>query len=91
MVCDGEGDRGQQKRQPCQEAPEVTADGSEHGVDRDARRMGEIIAAHAMLSFHVADDWLDGGPSPQLAFDAFGDAALLARDINLEAMRSGAL
>src|ERR1700730_15109601 len=49
--------------------------------------MGEIIAAHAMLSFHVADDRLDGGPSPQLAFDALGDAALLAGDINLEAMR----
>ena len=49
--------------------------------------MGEIIAAHAMLSFRVADDRLDGGPSPQLAFDALGDAALLARDINLEAMR----
>ena len=88
MVCDGEGDRGQQKRQPCEEAPEVIADGSEHGVDRVARRMGEIIAAHAMLGFHVADDRLNGGPSPQLAFDVLGDVALLTRDINLEAMRS---
>jgi hypothetical protein len=88
LVCDGEGDRGQQKRQPCAEAPEVIADGSEHGVDRVAGRMGKIIAAHAMLGFHVADDRLDGGPSPQLAFDALGDAALLTRDINLEAMRS---
>jgi hypothetical protein len=47
--------------------------------------MGEIIAAHAMLGFDVADDRLDGGPSPQLAFDALADAALLARDINLDA------
>jgi len=56
--------------------PEVIADGSEHGVDGVAGRMGKIIAAHAMLGFHVADDRLDGGPSPQLAFDALGDAAL---------------
>jgi ectoine hydroxylase-related dioxygenase (phytanoyl-CoA dioxygenase family) len=88
LVCDGEDEGGQQKRPPCEEAPEVIADGSEHGVDRVARRMGEIIAAHAMLGFHVADDRLNGGPSPQLAFDVLGDVALLTRDINLEAMRS---
>ena len=42
--------------------------------------MGEIIAAHSMLVFRMADDWLDGGAALEFAFDALGDAPPLPRD-----------
>ena len=45
---------------------------------------GEIVAAHAVLGLDVADDRLDGGAAAQFALDGVGDAALLARDIDLE-------
>jgi hypothetical protein len=39
---------------------------------------GQIISAHAMLAFGVADDGFDGGAPAQLALDMVGDAPLLA-------------
>ena len=39
-----------------------------------------------MLSFGVADDQFHDGASEQLAFDVFGDAPLLAEEIDLDAM-----
>ncbi len=56
---------------------QVTADGGEHGVDGVAGAVSEIITAHAVLGLEMADHWLDGGPSPELAFDLRRDAALL--------------
>src|SRR5579862_5192840 len=47
--------------------------------------MGEIVAAHAMLAFGVADNRFDGGPAAQVALDLFRHVALLAREIDLEA------
>jgi hypothetical protein len=45
-----------------------------------------VVAAHAVLGLEVADDRLDGGPAPELAFDLGVQAALLAGGIDLEAM-----
>ncbi len=58
-----------------------------HGVDRIAGLPGKVIAVHSVVGFGVADDRLDGWSSPQRAFDLLGDAPLLTRDVNLEAMR----
>ena len=44
-------DCGQQKSQP--------GGGGQHGVDRVALRMGEMVAAHAVLGFEMTDDRLD--------------------------------
>src|ERR1700716_2666769 len=46
-----------------------------------------MISAHAMLGFQMADDRFDRRSAPQLAFDFFGDAPLLPRNIDLEAVR----
>ena len=46
--------------------------------------MGEVIAAHAVVFFEVADDGLDGGPSFEFALDLRRDAALLAGGVDLE-------
>ena len=43
-----------------------------------------MVAAHPVLGFEVADAWLDGGSSSEVAFDRFGDAPLLAGDIDPE-------
>jgi hypothetical protein len=66
----------QQKPQPREEAAKVVAGGGEHGVDGVAA--GEVIAAHAVVFFEVADDGLDGGPSFEFTLDLRRDAALLA-------------
>ena len=76
----------QRERQPGQQPPEVVAGGGEDGVDRVALLACEVIAAHPMLAFGVADDRLDGRAAAQLAFDLVGDAPLLTRDIDLEAI-----
>ena len=47
--------------QPADEAAEVVADGSEAGVGCTALAMPEVIAAHSMLGFEMADGRLDGG------------------------------
>ena len=46
--------------------------------------MGEVIAAHAVMFFEVADDRLDSGAPFELALDLRRDAALLAGRVNLE-------
>ncbi len=51
----------QKPRQPAQEEAEVIVDGGEHGIAAVAVAPLEIIAAHAVLGFGVADDRLDGG------------------------------
>ena len=33
-----------------------------------------MVATHSVLVLEVADDRLDGGPAPELAFDGRGDA-----------------
>ena len=59
----------QQKPEPADEAAEVVAGGGEDGVDGIAATVGEIVAAHAVLGFEMADDGLDGGPAAQFALD----------------------
>ena len=51
----------QQKPEPADEAAEVVAGGGEDGVGCVAATEPEIIAAHAVLGFEMADDGLDGG------------------------------
>ena len=58
----------QQKPEPADEASEVVACGGEDGVGGVAAPEPEIVAAHAMLGFEMADHGLDGGPAAQLAF-----------------------
>ena len=67
----------QQEPQPPDQKAEVVADGGEHGGDGVAGAVSKMIAAHAVLGLEMADHWLDGGPSPELAFDLRRDAALL--------------
>jgi hypothetical protein len=55
--------------QPADEAAEVVADGSETGVGCTALAMPEVIAAHSMLGFEMADGRLDGGTPAEFAFD----------------------
>ena len=62
--------------QPPEQEAEVVSDGSEHGVDGIAARMGEIIAAHAVILLEVPDDGLNGRAPSHVTFDLRGDAAL---------------
>ncbi len=59
-LCQSDPDRGEQKSEPCQEASEVIAGGGEHGIDRVSGASGEIVSAHPMFGFGMADDRLDG-------------------------------
>jgi hypothetical protein len=70
--------------QPFEQAAEVVAGGGEDGVDGVALGAGEIVSAHSVLGLGVSDDRLDGGPMAEFAFDDLGDAASLARDVDLE-------
>ena len=72
------------KRRLCKRS--IVAGGGEHGIDRVACGVCEAVSAHAMAGFHVAGDGLDRGPALEFALHRLGDAALLARDIDLEAM-----
>ena len=83
---DGDQEWGQQESQPGYQPPEVVSGGGQDSVDRVAGRASEVVAAHPMFAFGVADDRFDGGASAQLAFDVFGDAPSLAGDIDREAM-----
>src|SRR5207244_3629866 len=58
--------------------------GGEHGIAAVAVAPLEIIAAHAVLGFGVADDRLDGGAPLHLAADRFGDPACLTADPDAE-------
>lgn len=53
-------------------------DGREHGIVAVAKPAPEEVAAEVAIGFQVADDGLDGGAAPELAFDGPMDAALLA-------------
>ena len=68
-------DLGQQKLQPSDQAAEVVADGGEDGIGGVALAVPEVIAAHAMLGFEMADDRFDGGAPAQLAFDLRASSA----------------
>ena len=46
---------------------EVVADGGENGVDGVAAGMGEVVSAHAVLVFGMADDGFDGRAPAQFA------------------------
>ena len=73
-------DAAQQEPEPSDQAAEVVADGGEDGVGGVAPTVPEIVAAHAVLGFEMADDRLDGGPAAQLAFDLGCHAPFLAGD-----------
>ena len=66
--------------QPGEDSPEVVADNGEDGVGGIAVTAFEVAAAEVTFGFHMADDGLEGGSTPQFAFDAAEDAALLSRD-----------
>jgi hypothetical protein len=68
----------QQKSQPPDQASEVVADCGEDGVGGIALAVPEIVAAHSMLGFEMADDGLDRGAPSQFAFDLGRHAPLLA-------------
>ncbi len=46
--------------------------------DRRGLAMPEVVAAHAVLGFEVADDRLDGGAPSQLALDLWRHPPLLS-------------
>ena len=68
----------QQKLDPLDEAAEVVAGGGENGVGCVTLTMPEVVAAHSVFGFEMADDRLDGGAPAQLAFDLGRHSSLLA-------------
>jgi len=80
-------DLAQQKPEPSDQAAEVVADGGEDGVGGVAPTIPEIVTAHAMLDFEMADHGFDGGPAAQLAFDLGCHAPFLAGDEDPELVR----
>ena len=68
----------QENPEPADEAAEVVADGGKDGVIGVAAPEPEIVAAHAMLGFEMADDRLDGGPAAEFALDRGRYPSLLA-------------
>jgi hypothetical protein len=68
------GDRGSITGRTKEQA-EVEAGGGEHSVDAVAISAFEIVVAHPMIVFEMADHGLDGGATAHLAADGFGDAA----------------
>src|SRR5260370_35552855 len=68
----------QQKPQPSDEEAEVVAGGGQKRVDGIALAVAQIVTAHAVLGFEMADDGLDSGPSAHLTLDLRRDAQLLA-------------
>ena len=69
------------------ETSDVVADGGEDSVGGVADGAGQMVAAHAMVVFEMADDRFDGGAAPRPATDGVGHAAVLAGGMALEAMR----
>ena len=53
----------QQKPDPSDEATEVVSDSCEDGVGGIAATVPEVVSAHAMLGFEMADHRLDSGPA----------------------------
>ncbi len=54
------------------------ADGSENDVGSITVAALEIAAAEVAIGLHVTDHGLDGGSTPELAFDRSDDPTLLA-------------
>jgi hypothetical protein len=50
--------------QPLDQAAEVVADGGENGIDGITLTMPEIVAAHPVFGFEMADDGLSGCSPP---------------------------
>ena len=73
--------------QPAQEKAKVVACGGEDSIYAVALRSLEIVTAHAVLGFEMADDGLDGGSALHLAADCGGDPADLAGDPDAELVR----
>ena len=70
----------QQNPKPADEAAEVVAGGGENSVGCVPVPEPEIVSAHAMLGFEVADDGFDGGPAAQLTLVLRRHASLLPRE-----------
>jgi hypothetical protein len=58
--------------------PEVVAGGGEDGIGGVVLAVPEIVAAHPMFGFEMADDRFDGRASSQLALDPRRHPPLLA-------------
>jgi superfamily I DNA/RNA helicase len=69
LCCESDPDCGEQKTEPGQETAEIVAGGGKHGVDGIAGLAGEIVAAHSVFGFGMADDRLNCRSSPPLALD----------------------
>jgi len=63
---------------------EVEADGGKKDVDAIALAVVQVIAAHTVLVFDVADNGFDSGSSFHLAFDGGGNTASLPCDPDFE-------
>ena len=62
-------DLAQRELQPADETAEVVAGSGEDGVDGVTLTVPEIVAAHPVFGFEMADDRLNGGAPAQLALD----------------------
>jgi hypothetical protein len=62
-------DQAQKIPQPNEDVSEVVGGGGEDGIGGIAGAAFEIAAAEVAFGLHVADHGLDGGASPQFAFD----------------------
>ena len=71
-------DLAQQKPDPVDQTAEVVADGGEDGIGGIALAVPEVVAAHSMFRFEMADHGFDRGSPSQLAFDLGGYPPLLA-------------
>jgi hypothetical protein len=78
LEAEGGEDLKQQKSKPADEPAEVVAGRREDGVIGIAMAVPEVVAAHPVLGFEMADDGLDGGAPSQLALDVWGHPPLLA-------------
>jgi hypothetical protein len=60
-------EQAQENFEPRQQAPEVIAAGSEHGVDGVTVAIGEEVPIHAVIVLAMANDRLDAGAAFKLA------------------------
>src|ERR1700739_4744506 len=77
---EGDQETEQQKPQPAEEEAEGVAGCGETRVDGIALAVPEIVAAHAVLGFEMADDRFDGGTPAHLALDLWCHAPFLPGD-----------
>ncbi len=72
--------------EPGDEPSEAAPGGGEDGVGAF-----EKASSHGMLGLGVADDRFDRRASAEFTFDGLGDAASVARDMDLNRISGGAL